>query len=177
MGIPNWALVRPSTAVVARWPIRVAAGHAVDAVVDEEGGEPLAPGGGGDDLGHADGGQVAVPLVGKDHLVGMDPADAGGHGGGPAMGGLAHIHVHILVCHYAAADGGDADGLAQLTVFLQHLHDEPVGDAMGAAGAIVGAHREHTVCIGKDRFHFKPSNIAFAFWVTSREVGMMPPVR
>ena len=47
----------------------LAAGHAVNGVVDKDDGDVLAAGGGVDRFGSADGGQVAVALVGEDHVV------------------------------------------------------------------------------------------------------------
>ena len=92
----------------------LAAGHAVDGIVDEDDGDILAAAGGVHDLGHADRGQVAVALVGEDDPVGQDALDAGGHGRGAAVRGFDEIGVEIVVGKNRAAHRRNADGfLAQ----------------------------------------------------------------
>ncbi len=58
----------------------LAAGHAVDAVVHEDHGDVLAAVGGVEPLGGADGGEIAVALIGEDQVLRPHPLDAGGHG-------------------------------------------------------------------------------------------------
>ncbi|CAN4026232.1 hypoxanthine phosphoribosyltransferase, partial [Dysosmobacter welbionis] len=91
------------------------AGHAVDGIVDKDGRELLAPHGGVDDLRRADGGQVTVALVGEHRLMGMGALDAGSYGRRPAVGGLLHVAVEILVREDGAAHGAHADGVIQQT--------------------------------------------------------------
>ena len=86
----------------------------------------------------ADGGQVAVALVGEDHLVRADPLDAGGHRRGAPVGRLRHVQVEVVVGQHRAAHRGDADGPLPHAQLVEHLGDQAVDDAVGAAGAVVG---------------------------------------
>ena len=90
-----------------------------------------------DDLRGADGGQVAVALIGEHGLVGVGALDAGGHGGGTAMGGLQHVAAEIVIGEYGAAHGADADGVVQQAQLHQGLGHQLVDDAVVAAGAVV----------------------------------------
>ncbi len=63
----------------------LAARHAVDGVVHEDDGDVLAARGRVDRLGHADGRQVAVRLVGEHHAVGQRALHRGGHRRGAAV--------------------------------------------------------------------------------------------
>ena len=115
----------------------LAAGHAVNGVVDEDYGQLLAAGGRMDRLCHADGGQVAIALVGEHDLVGMHALHPGGHGGGAAVGGLEEIAIVEVVHHDGAADRRDADGVPLDTQFVYNLGHEAVHDAVRATGTIV----------------------------------------
>ncbi|CAN4016138.1 Manganese transport regulator, partial [Dysosmobacter welbionis] len=100
----------------------------------------LAPHGGVDDLRRADGGQVTVALVGEHRLMGMGALDAGSYGRRPAVGGLLHVAVEILVREDGAAHGAHADGVIQQTQLHQRLCHQLVDDAVVAAGAVVELH-------------------------------------
>src|SRR6266567_82180 len=104
----------------------LAAGHAVGGVVDEEHRDVLAPVGGVDDLGGADGSQIAVPLVGKDEAVGTRPLHAGCDSRGTAVGGLNHVYVEIAVEKNGASHGGNTDGAALHAKLVHRLGDQPV---------------------------------------------------
>src|SRR5208283_3158772 len=88
----------------------LAAGHSVDGVVDEEYGDMFAAVGGVDDFGGADGGEVAVALIGNDDAVGTGALDAGGTGGCAAVRELDVAHVDIVIGEDGTADGADEDG-------------------------------------------------------------------
>ena len=90
------------------------------------------------DFGGADGGEVAVALIGDDDVVGTGALDAGGAGGSAAVGDLNVAGVEIVVGENGAADGADEDGLILQAEFFDSLGDELVGDAVAAAGAVVG---------------------------------------
>ena len=90
-----------------------------------------------DDLGGADGRQVAVALIGEHRLGGMGALDAGGHSGSTAVGSLLHIAVEILVGKDGAADGAHTDGLVQQAHFLQDLGYQLMYDAVVAARAVM----------------------------------------
>ena len=116
----------------------LAAGHAVDGVVDEEDGDLFAAVGGVDDFGGADGGEIAVSLIGDDDAVGTGALDAGGRGGGAAVRDLHIAHVKIVIGENGAADGTDEDSSILQAEFLQCLGNQLVGDAVAAAGAVMG---------------------------------------
>ena len=158
----------------------LAAGHAVDAVVHEDHGDVLAPVGGGHGLGKADGGQVAVALIGEHQLVGLGALYAGGHGAGPAVRTGGAVVGDILHGKAAAADAVDGDGLFQHTQLLQHLADELEDGAVHTAGA--EAH--HHVVPDALRspvylLHHAPSlsRTAFAAATTRSRLMISPPLR
>src|SRR5699024_11087895 len=66
----------------------LAAGHAVNGVVDEDNGDLLAAVGGVDDLVGADGSEVTIALVGEHAGVRVNALDTGGDSGGAAVRGL-----------------------------------------------------------------------------------------
>ena len=90
-----------------------------------------------DDLGGADGRQVAVALVGEHCLMGMGALDAGGHGGRTAMSGLLHVAVEVFVGKNGAAHGAHADGVVQQSKLHQGLRHQLMDDAVVAAGAVM----------------------------------------
>ena len=91
-----------------------------------------------DDLGSADGGQVAVTLIGKDDgaRVGR-AADAGGDGGRSAVGSLVHVAVEVVVGKDGAADRRNADGAVEDVHLVERLRHELMDDAVGTAGAVM----------------------------------------
>ena len=92
------------------------------------------------DLGHADGGQVAVALVGEDNLIGLDALDAGGHGRGAAMRRLDEIDLKVVVGKHRAAHRRDADGVLADAQLVDHLGDQAMRHAVRAAGAVMRVH-------------------------------------
>ena len=113
------------------------AGHAVDAVVDEEDGDILATIRGMNDLGGANSSEVAVALIGDDNLVRVRPLHGRGHGGCATVRGLHVAGVEIVVGEHRAADRADEDGVILDAQFLQGFANQFVSDAMSAARAIV----------------------------------------
>ena len=81
----------------------------------------LAAGRGVHDLAHADGGHVAVALVGEDHTVRQNALDAGRHGRRASVRCFHKVGVKVVVGEYGAAHRRDADGPVQHAHFLQHL--------------------------------------------------------
>ena len=120
----------------------LAAGHAVDAVVHEDRGEALAACRRVDDLGGADGGEVAVALVGEHDLVGPVALDAGRDRGRAPVRRLDRVEPQVVVGEHRAADGADEQGPAADAQLLEHLGQEPVDDAVPAAGAVAGGVRQ-----------------------------------
>ena len=91
-----------------------------------------------DDLAHADGGHIAVALVGNHNPVGQHAFDAGRHGRGAPVRGLHQVEVEIVVGKDRAAHRGHADRVFAQAHLVHHLGDQAVGDAVGAARAVVG---------------------------------------
>ena len=142
MGWPATAGVAPRRRggrhlVEQRGRRHLAAGHAVHAVVHEDHGDVLAAVGGVDALGGADGGQVAVALVGHDEVLRPHALDAGGHRGAAAVRRLDHVDLEVVVEEHAAAGGSHADGVLLQVHLLDHFHEQAVDDAVAAAGAVV----------------------------------------
>ena len=109
----------------------LAAGHAVDAVVDEDRGDALPTGRGMDDLRRPDGGQVAVALVSEDEGLRPDAADARGHGRGAAVRRLDEVHVEVVVGEDRATDRGHGDGVGRQVQLGHHLGQEAVDRRRG----------------------------------------------
>ena len=132
-----------------------------------------------DGLGGADGGQVAIALIGEDHIIGLGTLDAGGDGGSTPMGSLHHITVEVIVCHNGTAYRRNADGVAQHAQLLQTLRHQTVDDAVGAAGAVMGLLIGQTLGFLKHDGHdYRAPPAIFSISArTSAGVGTMPPVR
>ena len=75
-------------------------GHAVNGIVNEDDSDFFATGGGMDNFGRANGGQIAISLVSKDNLAGIDPLDAGSHCWRTAVSGFAGINIKIVIGEY-----------------------------------------------------------------------------
>lgn len=115
----------------------LAAGHAVDGVVDEDDDDVLATVGGMDGLGGTDGGEVTVALIGEDDVAGIEARDGGGNGGSASVCGLDPVDVDVVVGEYGAAYGSDADGLVLNAEFVDDFGEYLVNDAVGASGTVV----------------------------------------
>ena len=93
----------------------LAAGHAVNSIVDENGADVLAAVCSMDDLSSTDGSEVAVALVGEYEGILADNAlCAGCNCGCAAVCGFVHIAVKVIICKYGAADRCYADDLTLL---------------------------------------------------------------
>ena len=88
-------------------------------------------------LGGADGGQVAVALIGEHQVLGQHPLDAGGDGRAPPVGRLDDVDLEVVVEEHAASGGRDADGLVGQAHLLDDFHEQPVDDAVAAPRAVV----------------------------------------
>ena len=113
------------------------AGHAVDAVVDEDHGDGLAAIGGVDDLGGADGGQVAIALVADHDAVRAAALDRGGDGRGAPVRHLDVADVEVVVGEDRAADRADQHRAVLHAELVDGLGQQLVDDAVAAAGAVV----------------------------------------
>ena len=120
----------------------LAACHSIDRIVDEDDGYVLASVAGVDDLGRANGGQLAIALIGEDHLVGIHAADACGHCRGAAMGGLHPVYVYVVIYEHRASHRADANHFVVHPHVTQDVCDHLVYGGVRAAGAVVH------VCLG-----------------------------
>src|SRR4051812_37707047 len=111
-------------------------GHPVDAVVDEEDGDVLATVGGVNDFRGADGGEIAVTLVGDDHRVRIGALHGSRNRGRASVSGLHVAGIEIVVGKDGTADGTDEDGVVLNVEFLESFGDQLVGDAVSAVGAV-----------------------------------------
>src|SRR6185369_8075028 len=105
---------------------KLASGHTVDTVVDEEHGDVLAPVGGVNDLGGADCGEIAITLVGDNDLVGMCTLHGCCHRGCASVRGLHVAGVEVVVRKDRAADRADKDSVVLCVQFLKRFGDELV---------------------------------------------------
>ena len=106
------------------------------------GDDLLAAVGGVDDLGGADGGQVAVTLIGKDQRTGAGTLGTGCDCRSTAVGGFIHIAVEVVIRKDRASDRGHAHDvagfqLAFLDQLVDALCDQAVDNAVVAAGAVM----------------------------------------
>ena len=120
----------------------LAAGHAVDVVVEADDREAQVPAGGVDQVVAADGGAVAVTGEDDDVQLGIGHLDARGKGDGPAMGGVDGVEVQIARRAGGAADAGDDDDVVPVKIgvrvvdqLVQSHRHVPHDDAVAAAGA------------------------------------------
>ena len=141
-GKPSFTGRRPQGDVVLRLADQrggghLSAGHAVDRVVDEEDGDLFAAIGRMHDFGGADGGQIAIALVGNHNLVGTGPFQAGRRGGSAPMRDLHVAHIKVVVGENRAAYRTDQDGLILHPQIFQSFGDQFVRDAVAASRAVV----------------------------------------
>ena len=130
------------------------AGHPVDGIVDEDDGDVFPSVGRMKTLRDADGGEISVPLVGKDDAIREDPLDPRGHGRPPSMLRLDHVDIEIVVGQHGTSRRRDADRDAPDIQFIDHLGDQPVGDAVTASRTVVKDRVLHAFRSAKHFFHF-----------------------
>lgn len=116
----------------------LASGHAIDSVVDKNGGDLFSTVGGMDDLSRSDGSEITITLVGKDGFVRMHPFDAGGDGWSSSVGRFNHIDIEIVVTENGAANRCTTYGTAQQVEFDQGFGHKFMDNSMGATRAVVG---------------------------------------
>ena len=143
----------------------LAAGHAVDGVVDEDHRHLLAAVGAVDDLGHPDGGEIAVSLVGEDHQIGPRPLDPRGHRRRPAVRRLVEIGLEVVVGQHRAPHRRHADGPFADPELIEHLGDEAVDRPVGAAGTVVGGDVPESIGFGEHGLkHWAPPRMIRLGW-------------
>jgi hypothetical protein len=99
-----------------------------------------------DQLAHADGGEIAVALVGEHNLLGPGALDARSDGRRASMRNLHRIGVEVLIRKNRAPHAGDGHRLLNDAEFLKDLTNQTVRDAMGAARAV--AHARFSEALG-----------------------------
>ena len=88
-------------------------------------------------LGRSDRGQIPVSLVGKNDPVRQGPLDACRYGASPTVGRLQHVNVKIIISNDGASRRRNADGPSPDIQFFDDLGDEPVRNAVTAAGTVM----------------------------------------
>ena len=91
-----------------------------------------------DGLRHADGGEVAIALIGEHQGIGIGAFHAGGHGAGAAMGRGGGIVGDIIHVQTTAADAENAGSAINKVHLIQHFADELDNSAVHTAGAETG---------------------------------------
>ena len=128
-----------------------------------------------DGFRRADGGKIAVALIGEDNVFRRGALESRGHGRSAAVGGLHHVAGEIVIGHDRAAHRRHADRPALDAQRVDRLRDEPVDDPVSAAGTIMCRH----VCKRMRLFeydHFSaPPAIRRSSASTSAGVGITPP--
>ena len=115
----------------------LAARHAVDGVVHEDGGDVFAAVCGVQNLRGSDGRQVAIPLVADDNAVRAAALDGGAHGGCAAVRRLHVAHVEVVVSEHRTADRADQNGAVLDAKLVDGARHHLVDDAVAASGAVV----------------------------------------
>src|ERR1039458_8889201 len=115
----------------------LAAGHAVDTVVDEDYGDGLAAVGGVNDLRGADGRQIAIALVADYDGIRAAALHSRRHGGRASVRHLDVADVEIVISKYRAAHRADQHGAVLYSQIVERLGQQLVHDAVPATGAVV----------------------------------------
>ena len=127
----------------------LATGHAVDAVVDKEYCQLLAPVGRLDGLVQANGSQIAVSLIGDDNGVVLSPGYACSNSRSAAMSGLYVTAVQIVVGENGAAHRTDHDAPILDAQVRHGLAYELMQNAVSATGTVMGGSDSCSAFSGK----------------------------
>ena len=118
----------------------LAAGHAVDEVVDADDGQVHVAAGGVDEVVAADGDQVAVAGEDDDLQLRVGQLQPGGKGDGAAVGRVERVELQVAGDAAGAADAGDdRDVLAREAGF-------PGAAAMNAVSTVPMPQVGHQMC-------------------------------
>ena len=115
----------------------LAAGHAVNRVVDENHGNVLTAIGGVQNLRRADGREISVALVANDNAFGAAAPDGRGHSGRAPVRRLHVARVEVVVREDRAAHGTDHDGAVLHAQLVDGLRHHLVHNSVAAAGTEV----------------------------------------
>ncbi len=116
----------------------LASGHAVDGVVHEHERHGQADLRGLDDLGQADRGEIAVPLVADHDRLGVGQLVAEGDRRRPAVRRLRVADVEVVVQEDGAAHRRDGDRPVLHSQFLDRVAEELVHQPVATTRTIVG---------------------------------------
>ncbi|MPN61494.1 hypothetical protein SDC9_209231 [bioreactor metagenome] len=86
----------------------------------------------------ADGGEVSVPLIGKDRAFGVGALNAGGDGRRPAVGRLDSVAGEIVPGEYGASNRTYENGTVDYPELFQHFANELMYRPVSASRAVVG---------------------------------------
>ena len=130
-------------------------------------------------LAEADGREVAVALIGEDDVVRQRPLHTRRDCGRTSMRRLDHVTGKVVIGQHGTADRRNADRPALDAERVDRLGDEPMDDAMRAAGAVVEYGIGQRLRFFKYNSHqsFPPSFALRIASSTSSGDGIMPPTR
>ena len=128
-----------------------------------------------DNLVGADGGEVAVTLIGKDAGLRVDTLDAGGDSRGAAVRGLKHVAVEVVVSEHGASDGGNADDVVLEAELFYAFSDQAMRYTVIAAGAVVEHGIGEHLGLFKYYGHYNTSLMLSSLALISSGVGIWLP--
>ena len=115
----------------------LATGHSVNGVVHEEHRDLLATVCGMHDFSRADGGEVAVALIGNDNFFRTGALYSSSAGRRAPVGGLHIAHIEVVIREHRATHRADEDGAILQTQVFDGLRDQLVRHSVAAAGTVV----------------------------------------
>ena len=116
----------------------LAAGHAVDGVIDEDNGDVLAARSRMNGFRHSDAGEVAVALISKNDIAGINTFDTRCNRRCTTVGGFNHVATKEIVCHDRATNGHDANRGALDIKLVDAFGNQAHNDTVSAARAEIG---------------------------------------
>ena len=156
----------------------LAAGHAVNGVVDKDHGDVLAAGSCMDGFCCTDCRQIAVALIGEHHVFGNRPFQSGCNCRSTAVGSLHHVTAKIIITHNGTTHRSHTDCPAFYAQLIDGLCHQTVNNAVGASRTVMhGDVRDGLRLLKYDAHYRSPPRIFSICSSTSPGVGIMPPVR
>ncbi len=116
---------------------KLAAGHPINRVVNEEDRDILAAIGRVQNLRRTDGRQIAVALIAEHDALGASPLHRRRDSGRAPVRGLHVADVEIIIREHRTSHWTHQDGAVLNAQFVDGLRDQLVRDAVAAAGAVV----------------------------------------
>ena len=123
------------------------------------------------------GSQVAVALIGEDHLIRIGSLDTSGNCRRSAVRCLDDIAAKIVIGHNGTSYRNNADGLALNTHLVNDLADQTVYNSVAASRTKVRRHIQQRLRMIKYNSHYSAPPASFSISAsTSAGVGITPPV-